>query len=103
MEQVVANFIPTFGALALLGAHPVVQFIWIVIRITETVDAHSGYAFPFSPFDMFWWQGGVERHDFHHSHNIGCFGAFTIFWDWLCGTDARFLAYQARKSAEKAK
>lgn len=103
MEQVLANFIPTFGALALLGAHPMVQFLWIVIRILETVDTHSGYAFPWSPFDYFAWQGGTERHDFHHSHNVGCYGSFTIFWDWVCGTDAQFLKHQARKHAQGAK
>jgi len=25
---------------------------------------------------------GVDRHDFHHSHNKGCYGTFTVFWDW---------------------
>lgn len=23
------------------------------------------------------------RHDFHHSHNVGCYGTYTAFWDWV--------------------
>lgn len=37
----------------------------------ETVDAHSGYLFPFSPWSLIpSIQGGADRHDFHHRYFI---------------------------------
>jgi hypothetical protein len=30
----------------------VVWFLWLWVRMLETVDAHSGYQFPFSPFHL---------------------------------------------------
>ena len=29
----------------------------------------------------------------HHSHNVGCYGDWFGFWDWLCGTDVPFNKY----------
>ena len=53
------------------------------------------------PFDIcnrgpFW--GGAKRHDFHHSHNHGCYGDWSPFWDWAMGTDAAFWAFWAKKA-----
>jgi plant 4alpha-monomethylsterol monooxygenase len=102
IEDLIANTIPTIIGPILMGSHAHVIWLWLFIRLLETVDAHSGYSFPWSPFHYFSWQGGAERHDFHHSHNVGCYGSFTIFWDWITGTDQQFLEYQARKrTAEK--
>lgn len=42
------------------------------------------------------------RHDYHHSHNVGNFGSFFVFWDWLCGTDQAYLAWRSRKDAKVA-
>jgi sterol desaturase/sphingolipid hydroxylase (fatty acid hydroxylase superfamily) len=84
-----------------MSSHVQVLWLWLFIRLLETVDAHSGYRFPLSPFHLLPFQGGADRHDFHHSHNVGCFGSFTIFWDWLCGTDAKFLEFK-RKRDKKA-
>jgi 4-alpha-methyl-delta7-sterol-4alpha-methyl oxidase len=101
VEDILANLLPTVLGAFLMKSHPITLWIWLYIRIAETIDAHSGYHFPFSPFHIFDWQGGAARHDFHHSHNIGCYGSFTIFWDWLCGTDKAFLEFQAGKAIEK--
>jgi hypothetical protein len=40
------------------------------------------------------YQGGSERHDFHHSKFQGSYGSFFCFWDWLCGTDVPYRAHQ---------
>jgi len=101
VEVILANFIPTFGGLAVVGTHFVTLWIWVAIRILETVDAHSGYDFPFAPHNLLGFLSGASRHDYHHSHNKGCFGAFTIFWDRLCGTDKDFLAWQEKEHAKK--
>ena len=101
VEDVLANLLPTLLGAFVMKSHPLTFWLWLVIRLFETVDAHSGYSFPFSPFHIFYWQGGSERHDFHHSHNIGCYGSFTIFWDWICGTDKAFNDFKSGKLVEK--
>lgn len=99
VEQVLANFIPTFGGLALCGAHPLTFMLWIVIRILETVESHSGYHFRYSPFSFSDYQGGADVHDFHHSVNKGNYGSFTTFWDVVCGTDAAYKALKLKRAA----
>jgi sterol desaturase/sphingolipid hydroxylase (fatty acid hydroxylase superfamily) len=85
IEDIFANVLPTFAGCLLMGSHTLIICAWLVIRIAETVDAHSGFNFRFSPFSFLPWQGGADRHDYHHSHNVGCFGSFFIFWDWAMG------------------
>jgi sterol desaturase/sphingolipid hydroxylase (fatty acid hydroxylase superfamily) len=103
VEDVLANTIPTIGGCLVMGSHVAVLWIWLAIRVAETVDAHSGYRFPLSPFAMLGFQGGAERHDFHHSHNVGCYGSFTVFWDQVMGTDAAFLEYKKKQLQDAAK
>lgn len=94
------NFLATVvGPLTLTQAtgmklHVTTLWVWLVVRWMETCDAHSGYDFPFSPFRLF---RVAEHHDFHHSHNVGCFGSFFGFWDWVMGTDAAFNKFKARQ------
>mmetsp|Transcript_55562 Transcript_55562/g.109691 ORF Transcript_55562/g.109691 Transcript_55562/m.109691 type:complete len:263 (+) Transcript_55562:60-848(+) len=102
IEDIFANSIPTILGPLLMGSHAKVFWFWLFIRLLETIDAHSGYSFPLSPFHMFGFQGGADRHDFHHSHNVGCYGSFTIFWDWICGTDKAFLDWKAKKSKKSS-
>ena len=58
---------------------------------------------------MFNFQGGADRHEFHHSHehaskgSCGCYGSFTMFWDWICNTDAQYKVYRASKDNRIAK
>lgn len=72
------NMIALFTGPIVLGSPFPVVAVWIVVRIAETVDAHSGYAFT----------GGSSRHSFHHLHaQRGCYGSFFAPWDRLLGTD----------------
>lgn len=123
VEDILANLLPTLIGCLLMGSHVFTLWLWLAFRLWETLDVHSGYSWKWSPFSMFSWQGGSERHYFHHSHNVGCYGSFTIFWDWITGktndmleiyfsvslfspslgTDAEFLKYQAAKNAKKNK
>lgn len=42
---------------------PVVWWLWLWVRMLETLDAHSGYNFPFSPFQLLRnVQGGADRY-----------------------------------------
>jgi len=101
IEGVISNIIPTIIGPILQGAHLYVFLLWLFIRELETLDAHSGFKFPFSPFNFIPFQGGADRHDFHHSHNVGNFGAFFIFWDWLCGTDVSYTNWKQKEKKIK--
>ncbi|EGD74827.1 hypothetical protein PTSG_07059 [Salpingoeca rosetta] len=101
IEEVVANFIPTYSGCLISGCPLSVMVLWSFLRLWETVDAHSGYAFDWSPWNLFLTiQGGAERHDFHHFQNKGSYGSFTKFWDWVCGTDEPY--YQWRREKKPA-
>jgi sterol desaturase/sphingolipid hydroxylase (fatty acid hydroxylase superfamily) len=72
------NFVCSFLGPVIVGAHPATVMLWLVVRVLETVDAHSGYALTPS----------ASRHAYHHEFNRGNFGAFFSLWDRLLGTDA---------------
>jgi sterol desaturase/sphingolipid hydroxylase (fatty acid hydroxylase superfamily) len=76
------NVVPfAVGPLA-LGVHLAVLLAWVVLRISELVDAHSGYELPWSPWELF---------------NLQFFN----LWDRLMGIDAAFLEF-ARGCAARA-
>jgi sterol desaturase/sphingolipid hydroxylase (fatty acid hydroxylase superfamily) len=102
LEDALANLIPTLLGSFLMGSHIVVLWTWIAVRLLETVDSHSGFHFPWSPFSCLPFQSGVLRHDFHHSANVGCYGAMTVFWDSVMGTDEAYLSHQMAVESKKA-
>lgn len=96
MEEICTGIVPTFTGPFLMGMHPILVFIFVALRVSESADAHCGYAFPWS----IWRLGRPgDRHDFHHSHNIGNYGAWFTFWDRVCGTDKAYREYIAKKKA----
>ena len=98
MEDLLCNIFASIGGCLFLGSHPVVFWSWLSFRLVETIDAHCGYNFPFSPFCLFpSIQGGADKHEFHHAHNVGNFGSFFVFWDWIMGTDAEYNKYVLEK------
>lgn len=70
---------------------------WTLLRIGETVDGHSGYEFPWSPYRLLPYSGSSTAHDFHHSHNVGNFASFFTYWDHLCGTDQAFVKWEHKQ------
>jgi len=82
------------------GIHISTVFWYNCLRWVETVDAHCGYHFPWSPFAAIPLFGGAIQHDFHHSGEglefiklpdgstfaeFGNYGA-SVVWDYLLGT-----------------
>ena len=102
MEYLFANSLPLFLGPFLLRSHIKTFWIWLVIRLTEGVDGHSGYDFWFMPFRYFPFRPGANVHDYHHSHNMGNYGSFFTFWDKICGTDLSYADYQAMGPATPA-
>jgi methylsterol monooxygenase len=86
--------------------HILTMYLWIVFRLFQAIDAHSGYEFPWSlhHFLPFW--AGAEHHDVHHEKFVGNYASSFRWWDyWFCtesGTEA-FKAKRSAKLANKAK
>jgi len=101
LESIISNSFPTLVGCFILRSHLFTIGVWLFFRVVETMDAHCGYEFPFSPFRLLGWcMLGTEGHDWHHSHNRGNYGML-IFWDSLCGTDREFRTWRKDKSADK--
>lgn len=101
VEFLLGNLIPVVVGPTLLGLitgqfHTFSFWFWVWTRIGESADTHSGYAFPITPFKLLPLASSTEAHDFHHSHNVGCFASQFVWCDRLFGTDKAFLAHQAK-------
>lgn len=46
--------------------HLVTMYTWIVLRLFQAIDAHSGYDFPWSLNKIIPFWSGADHHDFHH-------------------------------------
>ncbi|ONK76897.1 uncharacterized protein A4U43_C02F980 [Asparagus officinalis] len=64
-EILFLGFATIFGP-AIRGPHLFSLWLWMSVRVLETVGAHSGYHFPWSPSNFLPLYGGVKFHDFHH-------------------------------------
>ena len=101
IEYLFSSAIPTFIGPFLLKSHVITFWIWLAIRLLEGIDGHSGYDFWFVPFRYFPFRPGANVHDYHHSHNVGNYGSFFIFWDRICGTDMSYRDYKEREGKQK--
>ncbi|ODQ77684.1 hypothetical protein BABINDRAFT_163395 [Babjeviella inositovora NRRL Y-12698] len=90
--------IPIVFVLLTRNLHLFTVCVWIVGRLWQAVDAHSGYEFPWSlhHFLPFW--AGAEHHDEHHHHFIGNYASSFRFWDYVLQTEAGVPAKQSRES-----
>ncbi|CAK9001846.1 Protein IMPACT (Imprinted and ancient gene protein homolog) [Durusdinium trenchii] len=92
VEQLFVNFVPTLCGGALRGSHPFIFFFWLIYRLTETYETHSGYYFG----DTFLGKLGLlhgESSSFHHAHHLENRGNFASWHvDALFGTMDAWLA-----------
>lgn len=82
--------------------HLFTMYIWIMLRLFQAVDAHSGYDFPWSLQHWFPVWSGADHHDFHHMNFLGCYSTSFRWWDHFMGTDKSYQAYQKKKAAHRA-
>lgn len=92
VEFYLGNLVPLLAGPLLVRAHVFTLWVWLAVRIFETVDAHCGYDFPWSPARLTPWTNSTAAHDYHHAHNKGCYGSMFSVLDALYGTDADFEA-----------
>ncbi|KAF8804072.1 C4-methyl sterol oxidase [Phlegmacium glaucopus] len=79
--------------------HLLTVFIWIVLRLFQAIDAHSGYDFPWSLNRIIPFWSGAEHHDFHHMAFTNNFSTSFRWWDRIFGTDVKYREYRARVNA----
>ncbi|CAO3627895.1 unnamed protein product [Mucor hiemalis] len=81
--------------------HLFTMLFWIVCRLFQAIDCHSGYDFPWSlrHFVPFW--AGADHHDYHHEKFIGNYASSFRWWDYIFGTDKRYRAHRKRQAEEK--
>lgn len=90
VEQLFANQLPTMVYCFAMGVHPLIWFVWLAWRLSETYEAHSGYDFYGTVLSMlgFVVRGDALHHDWHHSNNSGAYGS--EFMDRLFQTDEQW-------------
>lgn len=67
--------------------HLVTIICWVVMRLFQAIDAHSGYDFPWSfrHFLPIW--AGADHHDDHHKYFVGNYASSFRHWDYVLGTE----------------
>ncbi|KAI5848152.1 putative methylsterol monooxygenase [Tricharina praecox] len=83
--------------------HILTVYLWIVFRLFQAIDAHSGYEFPWSlhHFLPFW--AGAEHHDVHHEKFVGNYASSFRWWDYMLDTEAGPEAAKKRRERKIAK
>ncbi len=101
-EDLLCNATATLAGPLLLGSHAAVVVGYTAIKLWQSVDAHSSLhlPFPLTPWNVLPGMDCSRAHDFHHSHNVGCYGGFFSFWDRICGTDAAYRRFVERSKAQ---
>jgi len=56
----------TFAPALLIRPHFFTFYCWFVLRQLDAVLTHSGYEFPWLPFNLIPFYGGTSFHDYHH-------------------------------------
>lgn len=100
LEFAFANIISSSSGFLILGkrTHVFTDWVWIIIRISETTDGHSGYEFPFSPWRLLPLSAGQEFHNHHHLAFDGNYGSFFTIWDRIFNTTNKaFLNFIEKK------
>ncbi|CAL5424469.1 unnamed protein product [Camellia sinensis] len=84
------------------GPHLITLWLWMVVRVLETVEAHCGYHFPWSLSNFLPLYGGADFHDYHHRllyTKSGNYSSTFIYMDWIFGTDKGYRRLKALKSS----
>ncbi|CAA6675055.1 unnamed protein product [Spirodela intermedia] len=90
---------------ALTGPHLFTLWLWMVLRVLETVEAHCGYQFPWSLSHYIPLYGGNSHfHDYHHRvlyTKSGNYSSTFTYMDWLYGTDKGYWKVKALEGDAK--
>jgi methylsterol monooxygenase len=82
--------------------HILTMYLWIVLRLFQAIDAHSGYEFPWSLHHVLPFWAGAEHHDVHHERFIGNYSSSFRWWDYVLDTEAGPEASKRRREKKLA-
>lgn len=82
--------------------HIITMYIWIVLRLFQAVDAHSGYDFPWSLQHIFPLWSGADHHDYHHEAFTGCYSTSFRVWDYVFNTEGGYRKKRAMQKQQRA-
>jgi methylsterol monooxygenase/4-alpha-methyl-delta7-sterol-4alpha-methyl oxidase len=87
-EFIFGNLVPLFVGPLLLGdkLHMLSWWGYIQYSLFETLEAHSGYEFPWTPLYFIPFSTGLNYHAYHHSANTGNYAIFFSIWDTVFDT-----------------
>ena len=74
VEDFISNTLSTVIGPLLMKTHASVFFFYTTFKLVQSLDAHSGFNLPFSPFSILDSMDCAPAHDFHHTHNVGNYG-----------------------------
>lgn len=77
--------------------------VWIVLRLFQAVDSHSGYEFPWSLHNFLPIWAGANHHDDHHHYFIGNYASSFRWFDYLLNTESGPIAKANRERRMKQK
>ena len=64
--------------------------IWGLVRIQQSLDAHCGYEFPWSPFGLIPFGASATYHHWHHTKNVGNYSSYMTIWDTIFDSNADY-------------
>lgn len=74
----------------LLMRHLLALWVWIAVRVLETVEDHSGYDVPWNITNCIPFWGGSVHHEHHHKTFEGNYASVFTIWDRVFQTDGTF-------------
>lgn len=83
--------------------HLLTMYSWIVLRLFQAIDAHSGYDFPWSLHNFLPFWAGADHHDTHHEKFIGNYASSFRWWDYMLDTQSGAEAAAKRRDRKAAK
>ena len=103
LEDLFVNTTATMLGGVVQGAHPGVIVLYAALKLYQSTEAHCGYAvkFPLSIGSLIDSMDASPAHHYHHAAVTSNYGGWFMFWDWVCGTDAKYRAHiTVNKGAE---
>ena len=76
--------------------HLFTLWVYLAVRLWETVEDHAGYDVWFNPTNLIPFWGGPVHHDFHHKSFDGPYSSIFTYCDYIFGTDARWREHQLK-------
>lgn len=75
------------------NVHIISLMLYLIYRILEGHDIHSGYEFPWNVFRFIPFSTDATYHHFHHSKRIGNYSSSLIIWDSLLNSNVVYFKH----------